>query len=338
VSRLSVVWVGAILAYGCAAQQSARSTDTLFETPEAQTAKDLAPDLYARAEAARARASQPENRRDESEAQDHVTEAELWLSAAVAESERIQLERRRMELQREEEQWAKQLARDQEASQVVASDISRYEARRVALLEAERVAALGESTKTDAATLDAVLTRVRLNLALAEALGATDAQLRPLQKRTDAMALKRPTSSKAAASLLRESEALLGKMRRQWPEPRPGASIELVETAQLTGFSADRTDNGVLVRSERFYDAEGRLSNATVTRFTGLLAAFPHGPVACQVAVPEVQSRAWSRRVAALVDRLRRVEDPSRVSTSMVETESIRAGTVQCTFVAYRQP
>jgi hypothetical protein len=152
------------------------------------------------------------------------------------------------------------------------------------------------------------------------------------------MARGRPTSAKAAESLLLDSEALLGKMRFQWPEPRPGASIELVETAQLTGFAADRTSNGVVVRSERFFDTDGRLSDAAVTRFQGLLAAFPHGPVACQVAVPEVQSRAWSRRVATLVDRLRRIDEPSRVSTSMVETESIRAGTVQCTFAAYRQP
>jgi len=323
---------------GCGAQQCARSTDTLFETAEAERAKELAPDLYERAEAARERASQPGSRRDESQAEDYLTEADLWLAAAVAESERIQLERRRAELQREEERWAKQLARDQEASAVVASDISRYEARRVALLEAERVAALGESPKTDAATLDAVLTRVRLNIALAEALGATEAELRPLEKRTDAMARSRPTSAKAAESLLMDSEALLGQMRIQWPEPRPGASIELVETALLTGFTADRSSNGVIVRSVRFFDSEGRLSGAAMTRFEGLLAAFPHGPVACQVAVPEVQSRGWSRRVATLVDRLRRTDEPSRVSTSMVETESMRAGTVQCTFAAYRKP
>lgn len=334
-------WVGlfgCMMLASCAAQQSARSTDSLFETPEAQNASELAPDLYQRAEDARARADQPQNRRDETESRDHRTEAELWLSAAVAEAERIQLERRRVELQREEERWARQLARDQEASAVVASDISRYQARRVALLEAERVAALGDSPTTDAATLDAVLTRVRLNLALAEALGATESQLRSVKKRTDAMAQNRPTSANAAEALLLDSEALLGTMRIQWPEPRPGASIELVETAQLTGFAADRTSNGVIVRSERFFDFEGRLSDATVTRFRGLLAAFPHGPVACQVAVPEVQSGAWSRRVATLVDRLRRIEEPSRVSTSMVETASIRAGTVQCTFAAYRQP
>lgn len=330
--------VGVAMLLGCAAQQSARSTDALFETPEAQSAKELAPDLYGRAEAARARANDPQSRRDEREVEDYLSEAELWLAAAVAESERIGLERRRTELQREEERWAKQLARDQEASAVVASDISRYQARRVALLEAERVAALGESSRTDEATLDAVLTRVRMNLALAEALGATESQLRPLQNRTESMARSRPPSSKAAEVLLLDSEVLLGKMRLRWPAPRPGASIELVETARLTGFSADRDSSGVVVRSERVFTSNGRLSEATITRFQALLAAFPHGPVVCQVAVPGVQSRSWSRRVAALVDRLRRIDDPARVSTSMIETESIRAGIMHCTFAAYRKP
>ena len=32
-------------------------------------------------------------------------------------------------------------------------------------------------------------------------------------------------------------------MRAQWPEPRPGASTELVETALVTGFAADRVGN-----------------------------------------------------------------------------------------------
>ena len=117
---------------------------------------------------------------------------ELWLAAAVAEAERVQLDQRRAELQREEERWAKQLARDQEASAVVARDISRYEARAVALREAERLSTLSEGPTLSDATLDAILTRVRLNLALAEALGATDAQLSPLRDRAEVIARKRP--------------------------------------------------------------------------------------------------------------------------------------------------
>ena len=330
----ALVFLGA----ACGGQQATRSSETLFSTPEAEHARELAPDLYALAEAASARADQEKSRKDSQIEKDFRTESELWLSAAVAEAERIELQRRLDALQREEERWAQQLARDQQASAVVATDIARYQARSVALREAERVAALSEARTASDATLDAVLTRVQLNLALAEALGASEAQLRSLRQRADAMARNRPKSAQVAEALLLDTEALIGDMRAKWPSPRPGASTELVETARATGFSADRTGTGVVVRSARFFTADGQVSPATVKRFAGLLAAFPHGPVACQVAVPELQSRAWSQRVARLIDRFQRIDDPTRLSTSMVATESLGAGSVQCTFAAYRGP
>jgi len=326
------------LSIGCAGQQSTRSSESSFETPAADRARNLAPDLYLRAEAASARADEKRGRKDAEIAEDYRAESELWLAAAVAEADRIALSRRLDDLRGEEEQWAKQLARDQEASAVVATDISRYQAQAVALREAERVASLSEVRTTDAATLDAVLTRVRLNLALAEALGANDRQLRSLRARADTMARTRPKSARTAEALLLDTEALLGEMRSQWPSPGPGASTELVETARVTGFAADRAGAGVVVRSERFFTSRGQISSATVKRFGGLLAAFPHGPVACQVAVPELQSRTWTRRVAALIDRFKRFDDPTRVSTSMIATESLGVGAVQCTFPAYREP
>ena len=322
----------------CAGSQASRTSDTLFATPAAELAREQAPDLYSQARSAWADAEDARRHKDETAADDYRTEARLWLAAAIAEAERVRLDRQRAELQEEEERWSKQLARDQEASAVVARDISRYEARAVALREAERLGALTESPKLSDATLDAVLTRVRLNLALAEALGVPDEQLRPLRERADLVESERPKPAKVAESLLLESEAVIGEARAQWPEPRPGASTELVETALATGFAADRLDGSVLVRSERFFGANGQVSLATVKRFMGLLEAFPHGPVACQVAVPELNSRVWSQRAAQLVERLRRMDDPARVSTSMVVTASLSAGTVQCTFAAYREP
>jgi hypothetical protein len=308
----------------CAAQQTARTSDSLFASPAAELAREHAPDLYEQAQSAWAEAEVAQRRKEEQAADDHRTEARLWLAAGVAEAERVQLEQSRAELQREEERWAKQLARDQEASVNVARDISRFEARAVALREAERLSTLSEGPTLSDATLDAILTRVQLNLALAEALGASDAQLSPLRDRTEVIARKRPQSAKAAESLLLRTEALIGEMRAQWPEPRAGASTELIETATA------------MIRSERFFTSNGQVSNATVKRFHGLLAAFPHGPVACQVAVPEIRSRVWARRVASLVERLRQMDDPGRVSTGMVVTQALRAGAVQCTFAAYR--
>ena len=336
-SRPTVVLLSVAIG-ACAGSQGARTSNVLFTTPEAELAREYAPDLYGQAESAWTHATDAQRRKDQQATDDYRTESRLWLTAAVAESERMQLDRRRAELQREEEHWGKQLARDQEASATVARDISRHEANTVALREADRLAALTEVTTVSDATLDAVLTRVRLNLALAEALGATDEQLLPLRKRADFVASKRPDAARVAESLLLESEILIGQTRADWPEPRPGASTALVQTASVTGFAADRLGSAVLIRSERFFNSKGQVSSATVRRFIGLLESFPHGPVACQVAVPELGNRVWARRVAQLVERFGRMDDPGRVSTSMVATESLADGTVQCTFAAYREP
>lgn len=322
----------------CAARGPVRTDDTLFASAGAELAREQAPDLYGRAKAAEAAAVEARRRKDDRAAEDHQTEARLWLAAAVTEAERVQLEQRRAELQQEEERWATQLARDQEACAIVAQDISRYEARAVALQEANRVAALSEHSAPSDATLDAVLTRVRLNLALAEALGATELQLAPLRERADAMGSRPARSGKGAEGLLLDTEALIGQMRAQWPEPRPGASAELVDTALVTGFLADRLPTGVTVRSERFFHSNGQVSMATVRRFGGLLSAFPHGPVVCQVSVPELRSRVWVQRVAQLVQRLQDVDESKRVSVGMVAHDALRAGAVQCTFAAYLEP
>ncbi len=336
--RSTWVALAALGFVGCGSHQAGRASDTLFSSPEAELGRELAPDLYENALTAQERAEEARRDKDERAAEEYSTEARLWVMAAAVEAERIRLDQQRSKLDLEVERWAKQLARDQDTAAIVASDISRYEAQAVALREAERVAALGQSRTTSPETLNAVLTRVRLNVALAEALGASDRQLGPLRDRTEAIARRKPKSPKAAESLLLDSEALLGQMRARWPRPRPGASTELVETAKATGFAADRAETGVVVRSERFFGSAAGVSQATVKRFAGLLSAFPHGPVACQVSVPEGRRESWSRRVAQLVQALKRADDAGRVSIGVIETQSLGAGVVQCTFAAYREP
>ena len=320
---------------GCAAQQTPPTSNTLFVSPSAELAKELAPDLHRNAETAWSTADKAERDGDEQAAGDFRTEARLWLAAAVTEARRVELDRRGIELQGEEERWAKQLARDQAAAGIVAQDITRYVARSVALKEAERLSPVSDGGSTEEIAA-ALLTRVRLNLALAEALGAEEGELHALDERANLIERNYPRSAKRAETLLLATEVLIGDMRAKWPEPLPGAAAELIGTALATGFTADRTNTSVIVRSERFFTASGRVSQATVKRFHGLLRAFPHGPVACQVAVPELRSRVWARRVALLVERLGRMDDPGRVSTGMVVTDALGAGTVQCTFAAYR--
>ena len=96
------VWV---VLPACAAQQTPSALDTLFESPAAELAKERAPDLHRNAEIAWFAADQAEREGAEQAADDLRTEARLWLAAAAAEAERVELDRRRMELQAEEERW-----------------------------------------------------------------------------------------------------------------------------------------------------------------------------------------------------------------------------------------
>ncbi|MEM7139278.1 MAG: hypothetical protein AAF500_22090 [Myxococcota bacterium] len=321
----------------CGAQQSARTTAALFDSPAAAHAKTLAPDLHRRAEAAWEASDVAERDGDSDAASDLQTEARLWLAAAATEAERIEIDRQRLALQAEEERWATRLGRDQEATAVVAQDISRYQARAVALREAERLSPPREGDSKEV-IVGAILTRVRLNLALAEALGAPPDELEPRDAEAAFIEREYPTSASRAERLLLDTEALVGAMRAKWPQPLPGAATELVQTALAMGFEADRAPTGAIVRSGRFFSSAGRVSAGTVQRFSGLMSAFPHGPVACQVAVPAHARRAWPQRVAALVERFQRGEERGRVSTGMVVTDALPAGTVQCTFAAYGAP
>ncbi len=333
--RLGLLALVSCLATACGGRQQTESSATLFESPAAALAKELAPDLYANADIATAGAERARRDRDPDAAEELETEARLWLAAAATEGERIELDRRRAELEREEERWSKQLGRDQEAAAAVARDISLYEARDVALREAERLSPNAPNASTEQ-VVAALLSRARLNLALARALGASQAELRPREDRAAEIETRSPRSADLAEALLLDTEALIGTMRRQWPEPLPGASTELVQTALVMGFVADRTNTGVIVRSDGFFDASGQVSGATVRRFEGLLAAFPHGPVACQVGVSGSPNKSSTRRAAGLVDRLERTEAGDRVSTTIVRTKALPVGAVQCTFAAYR--
>jgi hypothetical protein len=326
----------ALLWIGCAAHHTQATTEALFDSPAAEVAKERAPDLHQRAVAAWSDSEEAARDGSSQAADDRRTEAHLWLAAAATEAERIETDRERREIEAEEERWARQLARDQEASAVVARDISRYEARSVALQEADRISEL--EPRSDENTVTALLNRAQMNLALARALGAPEAAVRALDDRADMISARFPTAAPRAESLLLETEALIGDMRAQWPEPLPGASADLVDTAAVMGFAADRGSVGVLVRSDAFFTSSGQISAKTVERFHALVAAFPHGPIACQVAVPEGRRAAWSRRVASLVERFAQMEEPGRVSTGMIATSALEAGTVQCTFAAYRGP
>src|SRR5688572_14244282 len=84
-----------------------------FGAPEARLARERAPDVFAAAERAREAAVRAEDRGDGDAAADHSTRARLLLAAAVAESDRIDLEERRLGAERREQRAFEAARRDE---------------------------------------------------------------------------------------------------------------------------------------------------------------------------------------------------------------------------------
>ena len=238
----------------------------------------LAPDLYTNAKLAFAAADEAARDDHDRKAEDLRTEGRLWLAAAVTEAERVQLDQKRLELQEQEEKWGQQLARDRAATEELAREIALQEARALALEEAERLSAARREETGSAELFDALMFRLRTELAVARAFGAPEAELNALEQERAELQRSSRKSARAAEALLAEASALVGRMRATAASPGPGASTELVQTAQISGFEADQDATGTVVRSDRFVSASGNVSTDKLGRMRALLEAFPHGP------------------------------------------------------------
>lgn len=324
--------LGFLLA-ACGAQQTKQTSELLFDSAAADQAREHAPDLYANAKAAWSEYEKAtaEGREDASELR---TVARLWFAAAVTEAERVELERRRLVVQQKEERWGKQLARDRDAAAEVARQIALREARQIALKEAALLSSRDEPPASEE-VFEALLTRFRFELALARALGAPSREVEQLQREAAALDDSPWKSAAAADRLLSRASALVGETRKATALPRPGAAPELVEAAEVSGFSANQTRSGVIVRSDAFFRPDGAISMRPVQRMRTLVDSFPHGPVVCQIVVPNPESRAWSRRSQKLAEVLTITEDAARVSAQPIPSSALPPGTTQCTFVGY---
>lgn len=325
--------LGLLLAAACGGQQTRQTSELLFDSPVADQAREHAPDLYANARKAWSEYEKAtaEGRAD---AADLRTVARLWFAAAVTEAERVELERRRFVVQQEEERWGKQLARDRDAAAEVARQIALREAQEIALKEAALLSSRDEQPGSEE-VFDALRTRFRFELALARALGAPSREVERLEREAEALDNSPWKSAAAADRLLSEASVLVGEARKATALPRPGAAAELVESAEASGFSADQTRSGVIVRSDAFFRSDGAISMRRVQSMKTLVGSFPHGAVVCQIVVPNQESRAWSRRSQKLAELLTVTEDAARVSVRSIASSALPPGTTQCTFVGY---
>ncbi len=321
---------------GCgASRQASETAQLLLSSPSAELAQALAPDLYTNARLAFAAADEAARDDQDQAAEDLRTEGRLWLAAAITEAERLQLDQKRLELQRDEEKWGQRLARDRSATDEVAQDIARQEARSLALEEAERLTVARREGSGSPELFDALIFRLRTELAVAEAFGAPAEELGALRRERVALERSANKSARAAEALLAETSALVGRMRAMAPQPASGASTELLDAALVAGFEADQDEAGTVVRSDRIVSEAGTLSMRDVERMGALLDAFPHGPVLCQL-IPPARTASVARRertVAKLSEALCGSRD--WVSLDASPAAGTDPGTVQCRFPAY---
>lgn len=331
--RFGLIAVFVFGGLGCgASRQASETAQLLLSSPSAELAQALAPDLYTNAKLAFAAADEAARDDHEQAAEDLRTEGRLWLAAAITEAERLQLDQKRLELQDDEEKWGKRLARDRSATDEVAQDIARQEASALALEEAERLSMARVEKGGSPELFDALMFRLRTELAVAAAFGAPAEELSALQRERAALEGSANKPARAAEALLAETSALVGRMRATAPQPAPGASTELLDAALVAGFEADQDAAGTVLRSDRIVSASGTLSTQHLERMRALLDAFPHGPVLCQLAAPAPSAR-WEKAVAKLSNALSQSRDGVSVDASPLGGTA--TGTLQCRFPAY---
>lgn len=329
------VFVSCLLGCG-GSRQASQTVELMLSSPLAELAQALAPDLYTNAKLAFAAADDAARHGKDERAEDLRTEGRLWLAAGVAEAERVQLDQKRLELQDEEEKWGKQLARDRAATGEIAREIARQEASGLALAEADRLAAARQNPEGSAELVEALMFRLKTELAVAEAFGAPADELRPLRQESVALERASRKSARAVEALLAETSALVGRMRAEAPQPAPGASTELVDAALAAGFSADQDGSGTVVRSERMVSGSGLLSTRNLAHMQSLLDAFPHGPVLCELQISARTSSArWDKAAAQLSRAFSEAGNPGRVSFTTASVPGLDPGTLQCRFSAY---
>lgn len=227
-SRLELLALALLCACGGSPRPTSGENGALADARE-NKARRLAPDLYLLAERARGEATKARNRGHGRAALDHDARARLLLDAALAEAERIELERRRARAERKTERALTEAARLGRERLRIEQEVGILEAARVARLEAGRVlepagagqrgAVRGRKRARDAPAKerDFYLRRARLLLAAAVSMDAARDRVREAErairqaaarKGTDAVALNRARKAlRAAERALDDSRA-----------------------------------------------------------------------------------------------------------------------------------
>lgn len=329
-----------VLLLSACAHTSKPATDTLaplFAQADAQRAKQDAPDFYARAERAYQEARTAAS--DDARA-DQTTRARILLDAAVAEADRVALERatsaadaraeqavlQRADLERERLDLERAIERE------LAAASAREEAVHAFQISAtDEQARPGRSKEADATRDEAsrfVRDRATLTLAAALALGFD-----PIRGDGIASAIAAtehaatPTARLASAQhVLGDAERALGEARKARGAPTPEETASLIALAKERGLAPEPLPRGIAFNLDAGFAAGSAVPNAAGKHMLEALAtvasAHPHGPIqiealAAAAAPPAVQRAATTRAehikaaLAAATDATRLVVVPT---------------------------
>jgi hypothetical protein len=216
-----------------------------------------APELWANVERARHEASLLVAE-DPAQAE-LMSEARLWLEAAITECERADLAAKRLAVEREIEELDRSALRATRALEQATKEAELREASLIAKEEArralERAALLpARRPKLDKANISTAVqvlsTRARLVLAAAKALGAPEPPTDAIATQLDEAERLRSKNPDAALDLadraLFDALALLGQRRVDAATPRPGEANELASLLDQAGFQIERGDTGLI--------------------------------------------------------------------------------------------
>jgi colicin import membrane protein len=324
-----------------------------FAQTDAQHARELAPDLYARAE----RAWQDAKRATEPDAAlDHETRARLLLAAAVAEAERIVLDRaasaaearytealeQRAELERTRVELEQAAARDRAALDARAEAARVFQRAEPAQRGAHGAAERDAQRASDA---EVVRRHALLMLAAADALGLSGERSNQLALTIAAAehAANGAAALEAAHAALAAVERALGDARKaRGAIPTQAEIAALVALAQERGLEAQASPQGVVVALDGVF-ATGSAQLTAVGRpkldqAAALARAHPHGSI--EIVVPAGAHAAGARSIAgARAERIARIlrtaTDPARLQAQFPTAIERSADHVQLVFAAY---
>lgn len=285
-----------LVACGGTTRRSTVDLNPFFEAEGITEARREAPDLIAAAELAREDAERADASGDTDAAHDHATRARLLLDAALAEADRVRLDRERLALLEEAEAAlteARSLERAREALAARARRDAAAEIARAQMQNAHAAAELLESrgrrhrgpdvdrTRREAAS--ALEVRTRLSIAAARALGASEAELAPFE-----VERARPTDPAAwlaqADDMHRRALALLGRLRATQPVG-PEIVASLVDAAREHTLAPVSTPEGLV------------LSDPSDRALLDLARAFPHGLVVLRGRGASTRQRRLAREL-----------------------------------------